>query len=102
MDTPETFAAVVPVLATVTVWVALVAPTTVLRNDSEPGLAPRMGPGASPVPDSGTALADPLAVTDRVPVRLPAAVGANFTETVHEAPAASDVPHVLVWLKSPV
>ena len=36
-----------------------------------------------------------------VPVRLPAAVGANRTATVHDAPAARLLPQVLVWLKSP-
>jgi hypothetical protein len=38
----------------------------------------------------------PPALTVRDPVRLPVAVGANFTLTVHEPFAAIDEPHVLV------
>src|SRR4051794_35535077 len=66
-----------------------------------PGLAFRIGPGATPVPDSGTVLVMPEAVTVRVPVRVPAVVGVNLTVTVHEEPAAMLLPQVLVWLKSP-
>src|SRR5260370_40824356 len=38
----------------------------------------------------------------RSPVRVPDAVGVNLTPTVQEAPAAIDVPQVLVCEKSPV
>ena len=36
-----------------------------------------------------------------VPVRLPIAVGVNFTEIVQFAPAARELPHVCVSAKSP-
>jgi hypothetical protein len=36
-----------------------------------------------------------------VPVRLPAAVGVKVTEIVHLPPAATLVPQMLVWAKSP-
>ena len=42
-----------------------------------------------------------LLVTVRLPVRVPEAVGRKLTLTVHEAPAAIDVPQVLVCEKSP-
>src|ERR1700753_1574539 len=66
------------------------------------GLALTIGPGATPVPESGIVLVMPEAVTVRLPLREPAAVGANLTLTVHEAPAAIDVPQELVCEKSPV
>ncbi len=99
--TPETVAVEVPELVRVTFWVAEEAPTTVPANDSEPGLALRTGPGATPVPDSGTVLVTPAAVTDRLPVRVPAAVGWNVTLTVQDAPAAMLLPQVLLCVKSP-
>src|SRR5689334_18359024 len=37
-----------------------------------------------------------------VPVRAPATVGANVTEMLQLAPAATGAPHVFVALKSPV
>src|SRR5437867_4134385 len=56
-----------------------------------------------PLPDraitTGLLLALPVMVTE--PVRAPAAVGLNVTETVQEAPTAS-VEQLLVWLKSPL
>src|SRR3954462_6076994 len=67
-----------------------------------PGLAFRIGPGATPVPDSGTVLVMPEAVTVRVPVREPAAVGGNMTLTVQDAPAAMLPPQLLVCAKSPL
>ena len=56
-----------------------------------------------PVPVSGTVRGLPLAlsVTVTVPARAPVAVGVNVTLIMHVAPAASDVPHVFVWAKSP-
>jgi hypothetical protein len=44
----------------------------------------------------------PPALTVRLPVRAPAAVGENVTLTVHEPFAAIDEPHVLVSAKSPL
>ncbi len=43
-----------------------------------------------------------LLVMVSVPARLPVAVGADFTLTVHEPFAAMDEPQVLVWVKSPL
>jgi hypothetical protein len=100
--TPETDAALVPELVTVTVWAAELEPTTVPAKDRLAGAAPSTGPGAVPVPVRLTVLVTPPALTVRFPVRLPVAVGANFTLTVHEPFAAIDEPQVLVWLKSPL
>src|ERR1700760_4424435 len=103
--TEDTVAAALPVLVIVTFCAAVVEPTASLPNATEVGEADR---GALPplelvpVPDRLTALVTPPAFTVRVPVRLPLAVGAAVTLTVQEPPAASDVPQVLVWLKSPV
>ena len=57
-----------------------------------------------PVPDSATVSGLPgaLDATDRVPLAEPLAVGANFTLTVHDPPAAMEVPQVLVWLNGPL
>src|SRR5689334_2313712 len=92
--TLETVAAVVPVLLTVTVCAALVEPTMAPANERLDGLADRMGPGATPLPESGIVLVMPDAVTVRLPVRAPVAVGANLTLTVQEPPAAIELPHV--------
>ncbi|HEX3515497.1 MAG TPA: hypothetical protein VHT26_16005, partial [Trebonia sp.] len=56
------------------------------------------------MPDSATVSGLPgaLLFTDRVPLAEPAAVGANDTLTAQEAPAASDVPQLLVSLNGPV
>src|SRR3954469_14042543 len=48
--TAETVAAVVPLLVTVTVWVAADWPTMVPAKVRLAGLAERIGPGATPVP----------------------------------------------------
>src|SRR3984885_4009798 len=101
-ETPETLAALVPELVTVTAWAAELEPTSVPAKDRLAGAAFSTGPGAVPVPVRLTVLVTPPALTVRVPVRAPVAVGANFTLTVHEPFAAIDEPQVLVWLKSPV
>ena len=54
-----------------------------------------------PVPDSATVSVTPPAVTVRVPVRAPVAVGLKVTLTVQEPLAAIDDPQVLVCAKSP-
>ncbi len=58
---------------------------------------------ASPVPLrlTGAGLLLLLLVNDRDPVRLPRAVGLKTTLMVQLVPALSDVPQLLVWLKSP-
>src|SRR5713226_444603 len=57
-----------------------------------------------PVPVSATVCGLPpaLSVTETAPVREPAAVGVKVAEIVQVPAAASDAPHVLVWLKSPL
>ena len=65
-------------------------------KDRLPGFGVRIGPGATPVPESGTVLVTPAALTVRFPARLPAVVGLKVTLTVHEAPAAMLVPQLLV------
>jgi hypothetical protein len=58
---------------------------------------------ASPPPLNATVCGEPLtlSVIVSVPVRLPAAVGVKVMEMVQPAPAATLVPHVFVWAKSP-
>ena len=43
-----------------------------------------------------------MSVRVRVPVLVPLAVGSNVTLMVQEAPAATLVPQVLAWEKSPL
>ena len=100
--TPETVAAVVPELVTVTVWVAGEEPTRVAGKDRLAGEALSTGPGAVPVPDRLTVLVTPPALIVRLPVALPVAVGENVTLTVHEPFAAIDDPQLLVWAKAPL
>jgi hypothetical protein len=45
-------------------------------------------------------LPGPLSVIDSVPVRVPIAVGLKLTLIVQLAPAANELPQVLVWAKS--
>jgi hypothetical protein len=103
-ETEDTLAAAPPVLVTVTVWAAEVEPTAWLPKDRELGDAASVAlpPELVPVPDRLTELVTPPALTVRVPVRLPVAVGVNFTLTVHEPFAAIEDPHVLVCAKSPL
>src|SRR4029077_16864147 len=57
-----------------------------------------------PVPDSATVSGLPCALlfTESVPLADPAAGGAHVTPTVPAAPAASEVPQLLVSLNGPV
>ena len=101
-ETPETVAAVVPVLAIVTVCGVACAPTTVLPKARLPGSVLSTGPGAVPVPERLTVLVTPPAFTVSEPVLLPVAVGLKVTVTAQEPLAAMDDPQLLVCLKSPV
>ena len=58
--------------------------------------------GAVPLPDKLTACGLPLAVSLMLTeaVSLPPAVGVNVTLIVQLAPAASELPQVLVWAKA--
>jgi hypothetical protein len=60
-------------------------------------------PNTIPVPLNAIVCGEPLAlsVTVSVPVPAPAAKGLYVTEIVQFAPAATLVPQVLVWAKSP-
>ena len=100
--TLETVAAVVPVLVTVTAWVAGEEPTRVLGKERLAGEALSTGPGAVPVPDRLTVLVTPPALIVTLPVLAPAAVGEYVTLTVQELFAAIDDPQVLVWAKAPL
>lgn len=92
----------VPVLVMVVDWVPPDEATMALLNDRLAGLADNAGPGCVPVPERLTVVVLPPAVAVKVPVRLPVLVGENVTLTVHEAPAAIEVPQLLVWAKLPV
>src|ERR1700684_3898408 len=98
-ETPETLAAAVPELVTVTVLAAELEPTSVPAKDRLPGAAFSTGAGAVPVPVRLTVLVTPPALPAGAPPRPPVAVGANFTLPLHEPFAAIDEPQVLVWLK---
>ena len=58
--------------------------------------------GATPVPVTVTLCGEPAALSAMATEadRLPAAEGLKVTETVQLAATASEVPQVLVWLKS--
>jgi hypothetical protein len=64
----------------------------------------RLTPGCIPVPLNTTlcGLSGALSVMVSVPVRVPMAVGVNFTLIVQFAPAARLLPHVFVWEKLPL
>src|SRR5262249_37781620 len=91
-----------PLLANVTVWDADGVPTRWLPNAIAFGV--RTATGAIPVPPRlivGTGGMELLWMA-RAPERPNLAVGVNVTLTEQFAPAASVVPQLLVWLKSPV
>ena len=70
-----------------------------MPNATEVGDAVRFAvPGAVPVPDRATVnvLFVAFDETVRLPDAAPAEVGANVTEAVHDAPAASELPQVSV------
>jgi hypothetical protein len=96
------FSVPVPVLDKVTACAALLVPNNWLLNVSEVG--ERLTAGATPVPVRLTAWGLPLALSVIVTaaLRAPVAVGLNVTLMVQLAAAATLVPQVLVWLKSPL
>ena len=92
-------AAAVPVLEMVTDCAALVDPTGSLPKASEVGEAVSVGlPALVPVPDRATEREPLVALlaTVRDPEAAPVAVGVKVTDAVHEAPAASELPQVLL------
>jgi hypothetical protein len=86
-------------LVTVTVCEELVAPTLWFPN------AKLLVENSTivPVPESATVCGLPVALSliDRLAVRPFLANGVKVMLMVQLAPAATDVPQVLVWLKSP-
>src|SRR5450432_1259936 len=77
---------------------ALVAPTVCEVNVRLVGLRAAEGPTAVPVPVRLAVCGLPaaLSVTVTVPVRVPAAVGVKVTLMEQLAPAATELPQVLV------
>ena len=86
---------------TVTAEAVLVVPAAWGPNIIEVG---EMVRAAIPVPPrlTVTGLAPLLTANDRHPEAEPRAVGANVTEKEHDAPAARELPQVLVWVKLPL
>jgi len=100
IKTPVIVAVVSPELVNVTACAELVVLSGVPPKLSDAGDA--VARTACPVPlrAADTVVPTKLPATDSVAVLLPRAVGANVTFTVQLAPAASDAPQLLVWLKS--
>ena len=80
----------------VTVWAGLVVPTSWLANVRLAGDSPAAG--AIPLPLRATVCGLPVALsaTDRVPVRVPEAVGVKFTLMLQLAPAPRLAPQLLL------
>src|SRR5580692_5654348 len=102
MLTPDMLSAAAPVLVSTTVWAALGIPTLSMPKLRLVGERPTAG--AVPVPVSETVWALPLALSVIViaPLRVPVTVGVKVTLIAQFAPAATLVPQVFVWLKSPL
>ena len=80
----------------VTVWAGLVVPTSWLANVRLAGDRPAAG--AIPLPFRAAVCGLPLAlsVTDRVPLRVPVAVGVKLTLILQLVPAFKLEPQLLV------
>ncbi len=98
---PEIVSAALPVLARVKVWAELAVPSVTLPKFAVAGVRAAWGAGtAVPVPVSDAVCVPTASVTESVAVKVPAEAGAKLTAMVHEAPAASEDPQVLVpWRK---
>ena len=85
---------------------ALVVPTVWLANVNDAGERLTTGPVdvEAPVPVRVAVCGLPVAlsVTATAAARVPDAAGTNVTLIVQLAPAATDVPQVLLWAKSPL
>jgi hypothetical protein len=84
--------------------VALEDVTSVPGKFSEVGETETLGVVLSPIPvrDAVCGLPEALSETLRLPLRAPLAVGVKLTVIPQFAPPARLVPHVFVWLKSPL
>ena len=95
-ENDDTVSGPVPALLTTTSCTALLDPTACASKSREPGdtIGTAVTP-AAPVPLNGTVRGLPgaLSTITRLPGRGPAASGVNVTLIVHEASAASAVPH---------
>jgi hypothetical protein len=85
-----------PVLVSVAVWAALVVKTTWVEKISLTG--EKDTAGNTPTPESGTicGLLEALSVNVRLPVIFPAVLGVHNKVTMQLAPAATEVPQLLV------
>src|SRR5437879_11049277 len=99
-----TLSSALPVLLSVTDCAALVVFSSWLPKLKFVADKLTMGAGAAPVPVRLMVCGLPamLSVIVTAPVRMPVAVGVNVTLMVQLAPAATDVPQVLVCMKSPL
>ena len=77
--------------------VALPVPVQVLTGVINPP------PATTPVPESEAVwgLSGALSATERIAERVPLALGVKITLMEQLAPAASEVPQLFVWAKSP-
>src|SRR5205823_3337782 len=98
----EIVSPVFPLLVSVTICAALEVPTSCEAKVSDAG--ENAATAARPVPLKLTGAGGVLLLldNDNDPVRLPMADGLKTTLMVQLAPAPSDVPQLLVWLKSPL
>jgi hypothetical protein len=101
MDMPEIVSVTFPELVSVTDCATLAVPMDRLpkpRLDGETLTA-----AAVPVPERVTDCGLPLALsaTLSTAARLPLATGAKVTLMMHEAPAATELPQLFAWAKSP-
>src|SRR5882762_441666 len=98
----ETFSAPAPLLVRVTVCAVAATPTLVVLNVKLAGLKPTVGEGAEPVPLRliVCGLAGAWSVMLIEAVRLPAAPGVKVILMVQLAPAATELPQVLLWANS--
>jgi len=99
--TPPMVKAVLPVLLRVTVWAALVVPRFWLLKARLVGVTAARGALPVPVRLTVWGLLVALSTIVTAAVRVPGPVGANVTLIVHKAPAATELPQVLVAAKSP-
>jgi hypothetical protein len=94
--------AALPELARVTVCAPLIVPTVWIEKVKPAGARLTAGPASAPVPLKLTVWGLPGALSEmlKVPPRVPAAVGVKVTLIVQLAPAATELPQLLLWAKS--
>jgi len=99
---PEIVSAALPVFLSVAVCAAEVVPVVAVKL-SDDGVSDAIGAGGTvPVPLSWTVCGEPVALStiESVAAKLAAEAGVKVTEIEQLAPAASELPQVLVWAKS--